>query len=53
MGILRKLSFLFLFHIDSVWTDYTGQDIADYKGITLSYGASVFNELIYVEALQL
>lgn len=35
MGILRKHTFLF--HIDSEWTDYTGQDIADYKGIMLSY----------------
>lgn len=42
MGILRKLTFLF--HVDSVWTDYTGQDIADYKGIMLSCVANVFND---------
>lgn len=51
MGILRKLSFLF--HVDSLWTDYADQDNADYKGIMLPYVANVFNELKYLKALQL
>lgn len=42
MGISRKLSFLF--HIDSVWTDCTDRDIADYKGLMLPYVVNDFNE---------
>lgn len=51
MGIFRKLSFPL--HIDSDWTDYTDQDIIDYKGSILSYVAKVFSELKLAKALQL
>lgn len=45
VGQNRYLQETFPLHVDSDWTDYTDQDITDYKGSMLPYVANVFNEL--------